>query len=234
MLKHYGLRTLLYGVLLPAPDIGRVAADAMRSARDAGHECGIHAWDHVRWQDNVRRRDASWTRHQMQLAHARFIEIFGTPPSTHGAAGWQMNAAAFRQIDAWRMAYASDGRGTEPFVPQVEGVALAHVQLPTTLPTFDELIGREGVNEHNVADALLTLTDGNGDHVVTLHAELEGALLAPVLQRLLLGWRAQGHALVPLQRYFEHVRVRPLPKLPMTWSAVPGRSGELVSATSDV
>jgi undecaprenyl phosphate-alpha-L-ara4FN deformylase len=33
----------------------------MRAARDAGFECGIHTWDHVLWQDNVRGRDAAWT-----------------------------------------------------------------------------------------------------------------------------------------------------------------------------
>src|SRR5439155_13195378 len=82
VLAHYGWRTLMYGVLLPAPDIGRVAAAPMRAARDAGHECGIHSWDHVLWQDNVRWRDGEWTIRQMALAHARYLEIFGAPPST--------------------------------------------------------------------------------------------------------------------------------------------------------
>src|SRR3954454_5346006 len=46
VLSHYGLRTLLYGVALPAPDIGRRAGEPMRAAPAAGHECGIHTWDH--------------------------------------------------------------------------------------------------------------------------------------------------------------------------------------------
>src|SRR5207342_1663426 len=53
VVKHYGVKTLLYGTLLPGPDIGRRAADTMRRVRDAGHETGIHCWDHVRWQDGV-------------------------------------------------------------------------------------------------------------------------------------------------------------------------------------
>lgn len=227
VLRHYGWRTLLYGVLLPAPDIGRVAATAMRSALDAGHECGIHAWDHVLWQDNVRRRDARWTERQMALAHARFIEIFGQPPSTHGAAGWQMNASAFRQIDAWGMTYASDGRGTGPYVPEINGAALAHIQLPTTLPTLDELIGVDGIDESNVADALLAQTGDHKDHVFTSHAELEGGLLAPSMQRLLRGWRGQGHEVVSLTRYFERVQGNSLPRIAPSWGEVPGRSGQV-------
>lgn len=117
VVEHYGLRTLMYGVLLPGPDIGRKAAAEMRAIAETGFETGIHTWDHVLWQDNVRQRDAGWTARQMTAAHARFIQVFGKPPVTHGAAGWQMNDHAFRQIDNWGMAYASDGRGTRPYIP---------------------------------------------------------------------------------------------------------------------
>ena len=162
----------------------------------------------------------------MRSRTQRFVEIFGDAAATHGAAGWQMNAAASaRSKLGHRLRVRHPRQGALRAGGRRRSARPA--QLPTTLPTLDELIGVDGMNAHNVADALLALTDGDGDQVYTLHAELEGALLAPVLQRLLLGWRAQGHALVPPERDFEHVRVRPLPKLPMTWSAVPGRSGEL-------
>jgi peptidoglycan/xylan/chitin deacetylase (PgdA/CDA1 family) len=226
--KHYGYKTLMYGVLLPAPDIGKVGADAMRETQRAGHECGIHTWDHVVWQDQVRERDAAWTRVQMQRSHARFIDIFGAPPPTHGAAGWQMNAAAFEQLDAWGLAYASDGRGTAPYRLNVNGRALRHVQMPTTLPTLDELIGQHGVDEDNVARSLLAMTGHDTDQVYTLHAELEGGLLAPAFEALLDGWRAQGHELVTMAGLYRHITPDTLPVRPLTWGTLPGRSGELI------
>ncbi len=233
--RHYGLRTLMYGVLLPAPDIGRRAAAEMRAARDAGHECGIHCWDHVVWQDQVRSRDAAWTRRQMALAHDRFGEIFGHAPRTHGAAGWQMNATALQQIDDWGIAWASDGRGRGPYRPSIDRRALAHVQWPTSLPTLDELIGTEGITEGNVARALLRQTESDRDQVFTLHAELEGGLLAPAFEALLNGWRAQGHSLTTLAAL--HATLAPralagLPTLPLRWGTVPGRSGELLVAAA--
>ena len=230
VVRHYGLRTLMYGVLLPAPDIGRAAAAPMIAARRAGHECGIHTWDHVVWQDNVRGRDESWTREQMRRAFTRFTDVFGERPGTHGAAGWQMNAAAFRQIDEWGLPYASDGRGCGPYVPRVEGLTLKHVQLPTTLPTLDELIGNEGIDERNVAHSLLTRTETGEDQVFTLHAELEGGLLAPAFEQLLSGWQAQGHELVSLAGLYRHVQKSSLSALPLTWGSVPGRSGALIVA----
>ena len=234
VVKHYGLRTLMYGVLLPAPDIGRAAAAQMVAARDAGHECGIHTWDHVVWQDSVRGRDEAWTRTQMQRAFDRFTDIFGARPATHGAAGWQMNATAFQQIDDWGMAYASDGRGPRPYVPSVGGKALAHVQLPTSLPTLDELIGNEGVDEHNVARSVLALTEADHDQVFTLHAELEGGLLAPAFEALLAGWKSQGHQLTTLAELSRHTDRAALPVVPLTWGEVPGRSGSLIVAPLSV
>ena len=56
VVKHYGIKTLLYGTLLPAPDIGKKCADIMRMVSAAGFEVGIHCYDHIRWQDYVRTR----------------------------------------------------------------------------------------------------------------------------------------------------------------------------------
>ncbi|SAL42381.1 polysaccharide deacetylase family protein [Caballeronia telluris] len=229
VVEHYGLKTLMYGVLLPGPDIGRHAVAEMRAIHEAGFECGIHTWDHVYWQDNVRERDRAWTVAQMQQSHARFVEIFGAPPVTHGAAGWQMNGHAFEQIDAWGMQYASDGRGHTPYIPVLDGRTLRHIQMPTTLPTLDEVLGVDGIDVGNVAAHLLRHTANNPhDQVFTLHAELEGQKLAPVFEQLLAGWRAQGHGFATMGDYHATLDRSTLPTYPVTWGEIPGRAGELI------
>ena len=40
---NYGIKTLLYGTLLPAPKIARLCADTMRAVANDGFECGIHS-----------------------------------------------------------------------------------------------------------------------------------------------------------------------------------------------
>jgi undecaprenyl phosphate-alpha-L-ara4FN deformylase len=205
VVEHYGIKQLMYGVLLPGPDIGVKSAAEMRAIHEAGFECGIHTWDHVYWQDNVRSQDREWTIKQMQKSYNRFVAIFGAPPITHGAAGWQMNGHAFEQIDAWGM------------------------QLPTTLPTLDEVLGVDGVDEHNVAASILKRTENNPhDQVFTLHAELEGQKLAPIFEQLLDGWRAQGHTFATMGDYHATLDRDTLPSYPVTWGEIPGRSGELI------
>ncbi|MFM2030124.1 MAG: hypothetical protein RL517_1316, partial [Pseudomonadota bacterium] len=177
VVEHYGIKTLLYGVLLPGPDIGRQAATEMRAIDAAGHETGIHTWDHVAWQDAVRSRDPQWTKAQMQKSWDRFIEIFGHPPTTYGAAGWQMNEAAFEQLDEWGIKYSSDGRAEPNLMPYrfaLPSGNAKHVQYPTTLPTSDELIGIDDADEFGAVKKLLEMTQSNpNDQVFTLHAELE-------------------------------------------------------------
>jgi undecaprenyl phosphate-alpha-L-ara4FN deformylase len=221
VVEHYGVRTLLYGTLLPGPDIGRRGAPVMRAVREAGFEVGVHCWDHVRWQDYVTRRDADWTEREMERACRRFREIFGTEPRTWGAAGWQLNRHA-----AWyeerHFAYASDTRGAGPFRPLWDGVAIGCPQLPTTLPTLDELIGLHD----DVVQHLLSRT-GDGDHVFTAHAELEGGKLMPLFDSLLAGWKAQGYELVALENLYRALDLERLPRREVVQGAVPGRSGTL-------
>ena len=229
VLEHYGLRTLMYGTLLPGPDIARRAGAQMRAVRDAGFEVGVHCYDHVAWQDYLQRRDADWTAQQMRRAVAQFEQVFAVAPRVHGAAGWQMNDAALALEEQLGFSYASDTRGSEPFMPLIAGRSGHIPQLPTTLPTLDELIGLDGLTVENVHAALLERTRGaaHASQVFTLHAELEGMKLLPVLERLLSGWRAQGHELVSLAALAASLDTAALPVCAVYADSVPGRSGTL-------
>ena len=226
---HYGITTLLYGTALPGPDIGLRCADVMRSVRAGGFEVGVHTWDHIKWQDHVAKADAGWTEREMQLACDRFEEIFGERPRVHGAAGWQMNRHAYRLTQQLGFDYCSDTRGTHPFVPIYDAEIMACPQLPTTLPTLDELIGADGLTADNVADHVLQLSRNPPPtgHVYTLHAELEGMKLAPVFERLLAGWHAAGYEMVSLRDYFVALEPKALPRHVVTATEIPGRSGTL-------
>jgi peptidoglycan/xylan/chitin deacetylase (PgdA/CDA1 family) len=166
-------------------------------------------------------RDADWTEREMDRACRRFGEVFGEVPKTWGAAGWQLNRHA-----AWyeerHFAYASDTRGRGPFRPLWDGVLIGCPQLPSTLPTLDELIGlHDDVVQH------LLSRSGNGDHVFTAHAELEGGKLMPMFEALLAGWKSQGYELVALEAIHSTLDVARLPRCEVLQGTVPGRSGTL-------
>ncbi|OHC63556.1 MAG: chitin deacetylase [Rhodocyclales bacterium GWA2_65_20] len=228
VVAHYGLLTLMYGTVLPGPDIGRRCADILRATRDAGYETGIHCWDHVKWQDGVEKAGAAWTENEIRKAAARFEQVFGEAPRCHGAAGWQTNVHALRLEQRLGFDWASDTRGTQPFIPVWNGEIVRCPQLPTTLPTLDELIGIDNATADNVHERLLQLTAAPVDHVFTLHAELEGMKLAAVLERLLTGWREQGYEIVALRDLRQGLDLARLPRCEVVRGELPGRSGTLM------
>lgn len=225
--SHYGIRTLLYGTLLPGPDIGRNCARVMRQVRDEGFEVGIHAWDHVKWQDGVPAANAAWTQVQMWQASERFAEVFGEPARVHGAAGWQMNIHAYRLTQRMGFSYCSDTRGTHPFVPVIRAEPVACPQLPTTLPTLDELIGAGDITPANVAIHLLKASEDPRPtgHVYTLHAEIEGGKLAPAFESLLTGWKTLGYELTSMREMAASLDARRLPRHEVADGEIAGRSG---------
>src|SRR5262249_15292485 len=132
VVQHYGVKTLLYGVLLPGPHIGKRNAALMRDIARRGFEVGVHTYDHVKWKDGVAHADEHWTRRELMFAHLQFLDTFGVRPRVHGAAGWQINAHVPEIERDLGFVYASDTRGTGPFRPVVNGKTCDVPQLPTT------------------------------------------------------------------------------------------------------
>jgi undecaprenyl phosphate-alpha-L-ara4FN deformylase len=236
VLKHYGLKTLLYGVLLPGPDIGRRAGAVMRSVHDAGFEVGLHTYDHVRWQDYVAGATAAWTRAEFERGLTAFERVFGFPPQSHAAAGWQINAHGLELEREYGLHYASDTRGGAPFFPVLAQGISTCPQLPTTLPTFDEVLGLDGVDESSIADAVFRLSAAAADaaldetlQVFTLHAELEGMRLLHAFESLLVKWRESGASIMRMAKIHELAMRRPLPARAVVLGEVAGRSGLLAT-----
>ena len=77
VVQHYGMRTLLYGTLLPGPDIGRRAADVMRDVRDAGlRDRHPHVGSRALAGRSRRRRcgmDASGNMHRACERYTRYL-----------------------------------------------------------------------------------------------------------------------------------------------------------------
>ena len=216
---------------LPGRSVAARAADAMLAVRDAGFEVGIHGWDCVRWRDRVARGDFGWTEQALRRACATFEQLFGEPPRTHAAPGWQMNRHAFRLTQRLGFDYASDTRGSAPFIPVVEAELVACPQVPTTLPTLRELIGRDGVRRDNVHERILaaTVAPPRASHVFTLFAERDAGRYLSACDRLLEGWRALGWEIVPLHALAQSLEPKTLEHHVVTAEPAPGGRGTIAA-----
>ena len=192
VVQLYGVRTLLNGTLLPAPHIGRRNEHAMQFVRDAGFEAGIHCHDHYRWQDHLHGMSLEEIRAEFAAARAEFKRVFGVEAHTAGAAGWQSNARSRQVYDEAGLLYASDTRGASPFFPRIDGTVFKTLEIPSTLPTFDELMGRPEFPDDKIVAHYLSLLRDDRPNVFTLHAEIEGMGKRALFRDLLRACAARG------------------------------------------
>ncbi|MBA3033025.1 MAG: 4-deoxy-4-formamido-L-arabinose-phosphoundecaprenol deformylase [Gammaproteobacteria bacterium] len=230
LIGHFGLRPLLYGTLLPAPHIGSRCADILRRVRDDGFEVGLHGWDALRWLAEVDKADAGWSETQLKRAMAAFEEVFSTPPLLHAAAGWRGNPHSLRLTQRCNFAYASDTRGRHPFVPVWHGEIVRCPQIPTTLPTLDELADAKNPDPQMLRDRLLALTatPPPADHVFTLRVDPGATQRIDLIEELLTGWREQGYELTSIQALAAGLDVDKLPRHEIVVGQVAGRHGTLL------
>ncbi len=227
VLELYGLRTLLNGTLLPAPHIGRRNAATMRAVRDAGFEVGIHCFNHYRWQDHLARMAPAETAAEFGAARVEFRRIFGHEARTAGAAGWQSNASSRAAYDDADLLYGSDTRGEVPFFPRMGGKVFRTLEIPTTLPTLDELMGRPEYPDAAIAPHLLASLRPDRLNVFTLHAEIEGMGRRALFRDFLARAKAAGVEFVRLDEAARRIleKRNSVPVIDQGYAEIDGRSG---------
>ncbi len=173
-LKTYGLKTLLSGTLLPAPLIGERAPEIFRQIAEEGHEVGIHGYDHVLWQDRLHRMGPVEIAEELQQAIRVYEGIMGQKPRASASPGWQCTAESLAVQEEEGFAYCSDVRGSTLFFPRVGGRVFRTLQIPTTLPTMDEILGLPGTSPATYVDVMHRQIVRDRLNVHTIHAEVEG------------------------------------------------------------
>lgn len=183
-LTAYGLKTMLYGTLLPPPLIAASFPEILLETEKRGHEVGIHAWDHVKWHDLLPWFPKPVTAMELGKAGGQFEKVFGRRARSTAAPGWTVSVDSLEVQDAMELLYCSDSRGRSPFYPVMEGRLFKILQIPTTWPTMDEILGENGIAEDTINDHYLSLLRP-GLNVHTLQAEMEGGVFTAVFSELL-------------------------------------------------
>jgi len=223
----YGWDILLMGTLGPGPLIGERAGAAIRQAAEAGHELGLHAWDHYRWQNFLARMSENELRGEFDRAYQRLTEIAGRPPVASANPAWRSTPAMLKLKESYPFLYNSDCRGDRIFLPQLPGGAAKIPQVPTTLPTFDELVGSGGITLENYNAAIWSRLQPGRLNVYTVHAEVEGIAYPEMFSDFLRGCRERGYELGPLSALLQAKASSSWPCYVIAEREIEGREGKV-------
>jgi undecaprenyl phosphate-alpha-L-ara4FN deformylase len=189
-LSLYGLRTVLSGTFLPARPMGTSFPDLFRQWRDWGFEVSPHGYDHIRWHDEAAGWDEGRAAKELAKIDGVYKVIFGESPRSFAAPGWQAGPGTWKAMESMKLLYHSDTRGECPYFAspqpsplgrgrQSAGEAFKTLEIPTTLPTWDEMLTWDGLDRKNLVDETWKLLKPEAVNVWTIHAELEGTAYFP-------------------------------------------------------
>ena len=222
----YGWRTVLSGTLLKARPVAIAFPDLLRNLEADGFEVGVHGYDHVRWQDRIDELDATELEQELRDGFEVYRAIFGRQPCGWAAPGWRTNDTAIRLLDREGLRYRSDTRGATPFRPQIDGAVLSTPEIPTTLPTLDEVLGRERLPDAaSIARFYRERMNPDRVNVHTVHAETEGIGQLESFTLLVRDLKRAGAEFLRLDAVASSLDRESLSLCPIVRGHLPGRSG---------
>jgi undecaprenyl phosphate-alpha-L-ara4FN deformylase len=222
----YGTRTILSGTLLPSRPIALSFPGILRDLKARGFEVGVHGYDHVRWQDHLDAIGEAGVRNELEDAFEAYRAIFDEASKSFAAPGWRTNDAALVALDTMGLDYRSDTRGGAPYRCFVEGRVLATPEIPTTLPTLDEVMGRRDLSDDSaVREFYLGLCKPDALNVHTIHAETEGMGQLENFTALIRALKNRGAKFVQLREVACRLNRAELPACEVVRTTLPGRAG---------
>jgi hypothetical protein len=210
----YGIKTALYGSLLPSPMIALSFPELVEQMMSEGHEVEFHAWDHRRWQDELYTRSREWIMDWFERGIAAYRRLVKKEPSSFGAPAWLIDDRVLEIVRKYPFHYLSCTRAKRPFIHEISGL----MEIPSDLPCFEEIGFGQGILR-----ILDILKDGQM-HVLPVHAEVEGGIGDRYFIELCERLRSMDLEILPLSKIRALLEFEALPVRKYRMELLPGRS----------
>ena len=212
--RLYGMKTALYGTLLPSPMIALSFPELVEHIISAGHEVEFHAWDHRRWQDELYTKSYEWIEDWFEKGIQAYRRLVKKDPSSFGAPAWLIDDRVLEIAGKYFFRYLSCTRAKEPFIHEISGL----MEIPSDLPCLEEVGVHQGVSK-----ILQILKDG-GIHILPIHAEVEGGIWDRYFIELCQKIRSMDFQILPLDKIRALLEPEALPMRKYRLELLPGRS----------
>lgn len=233
---NYGLKTMFYGTLLPAPMMSVRLKDLYRRIIDEGFEFGMHGYDHISWHNSL----TEWSGEKIEKEYLKMVSCYrdavGMDPSGEGTPGWQESLNHLKASDRLNLLYRSDTRFSQPYFPTAGEYVSKTLEIPTTFPSLDEALGiLEDKSDASLVSYMMKFLARGKVNVFTLHTEMEGRAYLPFMEKFTGELkRVEGIGFHTLQAAAGKIlQGSNIPKKGFRMGEVPGRAGLVAVAEED-
>ena len=152
-----------------------------------------------------------------------YRSIFGEDPKSFAAPGWQAGEGTWDAMEKMNLLYHSDTRGTRPYVASPRKT----LEIPTTLPTWDEMLTWDGMTKHTLVPETWKLLKDDQVNVWTIHAEFEGTAYFPQFHEFVERAARENAEWIFLPELAKEILKNPgqAPRDTIKQGTLPGRAG---------
>ncbi|GHV29984.1 polysaccharide deacetylase [Synergistales bacterium] len=144
------------------------APGILKDAFKRGHDCGVCGMNPREWRARLDKLPDTSVLANIKNAHSNFRKRVGSPPNGFASPGFRVNYISLRTLDDAGFKYCSDTFGFCPFIPKMSKKIFAIPQIPSTLPTLEDLLRR--LQPQEAMNLLSNMDDGL--NVLPVDAEL--------------------------------------------------------------
>ncbi|MEE8141722.1 MAG: polysaccharide deacetylase family protein [Planctomycetota bacterium] len=225
ILRRFGPAYLLKQLLGRSMKVGEGSPEILQRILDEGHELGVHGYDHFWWAENIWSATPAQVEADMRRAIECFTRATGQAPEVWASPNWRCNDDTLKLIEELDLSYGTDCRGSQPFIPTLQGRPSTKVQLPVSLPCLHEI--KQALNTssfHRITGHLMSKLDPYYN-VLCTHAYYEGILARKLFNSVVESLQRTGVQFVPMRQVFENLDTDRIPCCEMTKACTPGSIG---------
>jgi peptidoglycan/xylan/chitin deacetylase (PgdA/CDA1 family) len=231
-----GLSAMLSGTLRRAPDLTAESLRLCAMVRDNGHDVGLSGGSPWEWTRKLAFADQDWVDGEIERLITRFTSAGESLPTALATPDWQVHPGLLLHLGDAQFRYSSITRGKMPYRPVLQGCRSSVPEIPTTLPTVDELLSQAGVDAGNVhqflyAESQRVLPAG---HVFAVTAEREGQDRLELMEKMLVMWKDHDGGVRALDDVLKQIEPNSLPCHQVGWTTPEGASCAMAAQSIEV
>jgi len=224
-----GFATSFSGLLSAPRPVLQGLEDTAREIVKTGHDAGVYGFSPAKWKSAVKSRSESAIAMNYERGVSEFEDVFRKKATAFAAPFFLCSNATILLQEKFCFDYASDCRGTDPFLPVIEPRVMKTPQVPVTLPTVQEWLAAGNGNAKSFYEFILKEAGVQKYPVLEVSPLWEGAAFAKEFVDFLEKASKEGFAFASLREMLglRLAEPAPLPRCTLSYALMEGRRHEV-------
>ena len=227
--RREGFKTAYSGLLSPPRPVSGGLSEAASEIIRKGHDAGLYGFSPAKWKSAVSSRNEDAVALNYERGLSEFEDLLRIRARSFAAPFFLCSNATILLQENFAFDFASDCRGTDPFLPVIDPRVMKTPQVQVTLPTVTEWLAAGNGDERSFYEFILKESSIQKYPVLEVSPLYDGIAFAGEFAGFLEKASKEGFAFASLRELLglRLAEPAPLPRCTLSYGLVEGRRREV-------